>query len=50
MKLNKFLAVLLCAIIFLSVFAVPSFAETSPVVTIVCTETAVPGDTVAVSA
>lgn len=49
MKLNKFLAVLLCAIIFLSVFAVPSFAETSPVVTIVCTETAVPGDTVAVS-
>lgn len=49
MKFNRFLAALLCAIIFLSAFSVLSFAETGPVVTIVCTKTAVPGDTVSVS-
>lgn len=45
---KKFLSVLFCALIFLSAFAVPSFAETGPVVTIYNTLTAVPGDTVAV--
>lgn len=48
MKLNKFLVVFLCTIIFIFAVAVPSVAETGPVVTLECTETAVPGDFVVV--
>lgn len=46
MKLNKLLAILLCTFISLSCFAIPSFAEEGPVVTVNCTPTAIPGDTV----
>lgn len=49
MKLNKFLAVILSVLILLSLFPLSSFAEESAVVSVTCTETAVPGDTVAVS-
>ena len=51
MKLNssKLLVVFLCTLLFLSVFSVPSFAEVGPVVTVKPTETAIPGDTIAVS-
>lgn len=49
MKLNKLLAIFLSALIFLSCFAFPSFAEGGPFITVTPTATAVPGDTVAVS-
>ncbi len=49
MKLNKLLSIFLSTLMFLSCFAIPSFAETGPVVTVNPTETAIPGDTIAVN-
>lgn len=49
MRFNKFFAVLLCAVMLLSLFTLPSFAEEGAVVSINSTPTAVPGDTIAVT-
>lgn len=48
MKLKKFFTLILCMLLFSSAFSISSFAEDGPVITIDCTKTAVPGDTVIV--